>query len=268
MNQLVSKETSALQVTSQAATPGMLLQLAVQQGADLDRLERLMEMQIKWEERCARNAFVKAMADFKCESLVISKDRRVNYANRSGDVTDYMHATLGNVVATIAPALAKHGLSHRWDTQQGSAGITVSCVITHFDGHSESITLASPPDQSGGKNAIQAIGSTVSYLQRYTLLAITGLATSDADDDGGSYAREESPERATQPAAPAELGIYTNAQMSESVPKWHGLVSAGLKTPEQIISTVSSRFVLSENQKQTIRNLAAINDQEQSHANA
>ena len=46
------------------------------------------------------------------------------------------------------------------------------------------ITMAAGPDGSGGKNAIQAIGSTVSYLERYTLLAATGLATEDQDDDG------------------------------------------------------------------------------------
>jgi len=37
---------------------------------------------------------------------------------------------------------------------------------------------------SGNKNPIQAIASTVSYLERYTLLAITGLTTKDMDDDG------------------------------------------------------------------------------------
>jgi hypothetical protein len=39
-------------------------------------------------------------------------------------------------------------------------------------------------DATGNKNPVQQIGSTVTYLQRYTLLAATGLATSDSDDDG------------------------------------------------------------------------------------
>ena len=46
------------------------------------------------------------------------------------------------------------------------------------------MTLSASADNSGSKNSIQAIGSTVTYLQRYTLLAITGLATEDMDDDG------------------------------------------------------------------------------------
>ena len=58
-------------------------------------------------------------------------------------------------------------------------------------GHSESTTLQSPPDASGGKNSIQAIGSAVTYLSRYTLLAITGLATGENEDDGQGYEPEK-----------------------------------------------------------------------------
>ena len=46
------------------------------------------------------------------------------------------------------------------------------------------MSLSAPPDSSGSKNSIQAIASTLTYLQRYTLLSITGLAASEADDDG------------------------------------------------------------------------------------
>ena len=63
--------------------------------------------------------------------------------------------------------------------------IRVTCVLSHILGHSERVTLQASPDQSGGKNNIQAVGSTVTYLERYTLLAVTGLATAEQDDDGG-----------------------------------------------------------------------------------
>jgi hypothetical protein len=55
-------------------------------------------------------------------------------------------------------------------------------VLAHCDGHAEETTLSGPPDASGSKNAIQAIGSTLSYLQRYSLVQMLGLAA--ADDDG------------------------------------------------------------------------------------
>ena len=62
--------------------------------------------------------------------------------------------------------------------------MSVTCTLTHEQGHSESVTLSAPFDTSGSKNAIQAIGSTITYLERYTLLAITGLSASDMEDDG------------------------------------------------------------------------------------
>jgi hypothetical protein len=44
--------------------------------------------------------------------------------------------------------------------------------------------MKAPKDTSGSKNAIQSIASTITYLQRYTLFAATGLAADDQDDDG------------------------------------------------------------------------------------
>mgnify|MGYP000541184124 FL=1 len=59
----------------------------------------------------------------------------------------------------------------------------VTCILSHRDGHSEESSLSGPADASGSKNAIQAIGSTLTYLQRYTLVQALGLAAGD-DDDG------------------------------------------------------------------------------------
>lgn len=58
--------------------------------------------------------------------------------------------------------------------------------MKHDMGHTEKRTLRAPRDDSGKKNFIQSMGSTISYLERYTLLAVTGLATHDMDDDGNA----------------------------------------------------------------------------------
>ena len=63
-------------------------------------------------------------------------------------------------------------------------------------GHSEAVSIAGPLDDSGQKNGIQQIGSTITYLERYTLMAIMGLAAHDQDDDGiASGLRKEAPAR-------------------------------------------------------------------------
>jgi hypothetical protein len=62
------------------------------------------------------------------------------------------------------------------------------CAVTHVKGHVERCIMKALADESGGKNSIQAIGSAITYLQRYTLLAATGLTSADIDDDDGRAA--------------------------------------------------------------------------------
>ena len=162
-------------------TPMQMLQVAISRGVDTEQLKQLMQLEREWKADRARDAFVSAMNDFRAETLQVIKTKEVSFGT-----TSYKHATLADIVEVAAPALSKHGLSHRWETSQSENGaITVSCIVTHQFGHSERTTLTAAPDNSGGKNSIQAIGSAVTYLQRYTFMAITGLAAKDQDNDGG-----------------------------------------------------------------------------------
>jgi len=158
---------------------GMML-AALGQGATLEQVEKMMDLQERWEASEARKAHVEAMTAFKAEPITIIKGKRVTF----GD-TSYSHAELSDVTEAIGPAMAKHGLGFRWDVHQAGDGrISVDCIITHVRGHSEIVTMSAAPDGSGKKNPIQQSASTVTYLQRYTLLAATGLSTRGQDDDG------------------------------------------------------------------------------------
>ena len=153
-------------------------------GIDVDKLEKLFEIQERWEANEARKAYHQAMADFKANPPEILKDKKVSFKNNDQTTTSYSHATLHNVTSVINAELSKHGLTASWTTGQSDKGVSVTCRITHIMGHSEETTLVAPADGSGKKNSIQAIGSTVTYLERYTLFAITGIAGKDQDDDG------------------------------------------------------------------------------------
>ncbi len=156
----------------------------VDPALDVTKLEKLLELKERYDREEARKAFVAAMAQFRRKAPVLSKDSHVYFKTDRG-VTEYDHATLGGITGKLGPALGECGLSWEWETRQGDGGrITVTCILTHIGGHFTRTELSGSPDQSGGKNAIQAVGSTVSYLQRYTLLAATGMATMDQDDDG------------------------------------------------------------------------------------
>lgn len=184
------EETQSTELaTTEPITPMQMLKIAVDQNADLDKLEKLMDMQERWEANEARKAFVSAMNAFKKKPPTLTKNNHVSYEIKGGGTTEYDHATLDQVSNVIGEALSKQGISHRWQTDQLDQGIIkVTCVLTHDLGHSESTALQSGPDASGGKNSIQAIGSTVTYLQRYTLLAATGMAVQNQDNDGADMA--------------------------------------------------------------------------------
>lgn len=175
-------KTRAIATITPRNSPADMIRVAVSGKADLDKLEKLLTIQERWEANEAKKAYHKAMAEFKANPPQILKDRKVKYSTDKGTV-GYSHASLYNVTEKINKELSKHGLSASWTTQHNGQ-ITVTCKITHIKGHSEQTSLSAAPDVSGAKNAIQAIGSTITYLERYTLLALTGLATYGQDDDG------------------------------------------------------------------------------------
>lgn len=168
-----------------ALTPMDMLNRAVSQGASIEVLEKLMTLQERWEANQARKAFDEAMAAAKAEIPVIVKNRTVDFTSAKGR-THYRHEDLAEIARTVTPILAKHGLSYRYRTSSApNEPVTVTCIVSHRGGHAEENTLAAGRDESGNKNSIQAIGSTITYLQRMTLKAALGLAASE-DDDGAS----------------------------------------------------------------------------------
>lgn len=173
-------------------TPMELLANAQAAGASIEQMQQLMDLQDRYEAKEARKAYNQAIAAFRAEGIKIIKGKHVEFTTGRG-VTKYDHAELGDVVEKIVPALSRHGLSHNWEMAQNEKNqIKVTCKLSHVDGHFETVWLQADPDDSGGKNKIQQVASTVTYLQRYTLLAVTGLATHDIDDDGrGSEAPKE-----------------------------------------------------------------------------
>jgi ERF superfamily len=152
-------------------------------GFDVMALKELLAMKERWDANEAKKAFVSALTKFKDNPPRIPKNKHVHYETSKG-VVDYWHTTLDKACEIISKGLQGCGITHRWETAIDGEWISVTCVLTHEMGHSETTTLRGAPDATGSKNGVQAIGSTVTYLQRYTLLAAVGLAAENTDDDG------------------------------------------------------------------------------------
>jgi hypothetical protein len=183
--------------TVPASTPApvtvmTLIERGQQAGASIEQMAQLFDLKLRVDADEARKAFFVAMAKFKENPPQINKNRKVSFETKTAGTTSYSHATLDHCVDAIAPALSAVGIRHRWEPAQTEAGwIGVTCILSHDLGHSESTTLKAPLDSSGSKNAIQSIGSSNTYLQRYTLLAATGMAAAGTDDDGDSAGKKE-----------------------------------------------------------------------------
>ncbi len=175
-----------------AVTPMRMLQLAVEGGADIAVLDKLMGLQERYEANEARKAFNAAIAATRAALRPIVKGQKVDFTSAKGR-TNYNYESLSDIANAIDPILFEQGLSYRFRTDTTSASITVTCVISHRDGYYEENSLNADRDNSGNKNSIQAIGSTVTYLSRYALKAALGLSATN-DDDGRAAGGTEPPE--------------------------------------------------------------------------
>lgn len=185
MNQVTKMEHPAATVPVMRAADqmvAMIERIVMDPSADLDKLERMLAMKERLDAQLAKVSFATAISAARAEIPPIMKDATVDFQTSKGR-THYQHETLAGIAKVIDPILSAHGLSYRYRTGQDGGAVSVTCIISHMDGHSEETTLSGAPDQSGSKNSFQAVGSAVTYLQRYTLKAALGLSAA-ADDDG------------------------------------------------------------------------------------
>ena len=190
---------------SNPITPMEMLDRAVSQGASIETLDRLMTLQERWEKNQHRKEFDAAIADAKAKLGPIIKNRQGHNSKR--------YADFAAIARTVDPVITEFGLSYRFRTTQDDR-IHVTCVLSHRSGHSEENTIAGPADASGNKNAIQAIGSTLTYLQRYSLMQALGLAASE-DDDGNASADGSDAINAEQLAELQALIVEVAADISK-----------------------------------------------------
>jgi len=172
--------------------------LAIEKGADLATIEKFMDLKERQDAIEAKKAYVVAMANFTANKPTIERTKKAYNSNYAG---------LAETIEDIKDVLSGCGLSVSWKTAQEGTRISVTCFVTHVLGHSESTTLSDEPDKAGSIKGIQAIASVVSYLERYTMYAILGLASKDADTDGGTRVSFEQAEELETLATEAKVDL-------------------------------------------------------------
>lgn len=139
----------------------------------------MLSLQREWEAGEAKKAFALARVALKRDlPTVLERDTTVD---RKG-AGRFTHTSLAAAMEAITPCLTQYGFDLSWEPHTEGNKVSVTCRLTHGEGHSETCTLEAPPDTSGSKNPAQAIASTITLLQRYSALALLGIATRDMRD--------------------------------------------------------------------------------------
>ena len=172
------RESDALRAMP-AMNPQALLAAAIDKGASVETLERLVALAKDMRAVAAREAFNEAIAEFqrRCPPIKKNKTAAIN------DRFTYRYADLGEILPTISPLMGELGLSVSWRSTGKPNVVVANCRISHKLGHSEdSGDFEIPYRVDGRMNPAQAVGSAITYAKRYALTAVLGISPEDDDD--------------------------------------------------------------------------------------
>ena len=162
-------------------TVTMFERLAKDPNVPVDKLERLVALQERVMAKNAEAEFNAALAQMQADLPTIGE--RGGIKDRAGNVQS-TYALWEDVNRAILPVLKAHGFSLTFRQDSSEKGICVTGVLAHRGGHSERTSITLPADTSGSKNAVQSVGSSVSYGKRYTAGMLLNLTSCGEDDDG------------------------------------------------------------------------------------
>jgi len=176
-NQVVVAETAAtsiLAVISRAAAdPSVDI---AKMSSLLDMQERIMGKQAEMDFNAALSRVSAKLADVK-----IVRSQGVSY--KAGEA--FKFAPYEKIDAAIRPILTEEGFSLSFNSEaREGGGAIITGTLSHAGGHSRKASLPLALDNSGGKNNIQGMGSTISYGKRYTATMLLNIVTVGEDDDG------------------------------------------------------------------------------------
>jgi hypothetical protein len=168
-----------------AAILGMVERMMFDPAVTPERANQALDFALKLRSEQARMAFDEAVAAAKAEIKPVHRNA-VGHNNKR-------YADFAAIAREVDPIIGKYGLTYRFRSAQEGNQISITCRLAHKGGHAEETTLAGPTDTTGNKNAMQAIGSSTTYLQRFTLVLMLGLAASNDDDGKAAAAVEDGP---------------------------------------------------------------------------
>lgn len=145
------------------------------------------------------------------------------------------YATLASVLDTVRGPLAEHGLSIVQAPSSEGNMVSVTTRLAHLSGEWMETTISAP-----AATDIQKLGSSISYLRRYSLMAMLALAADDDDDGntamkGTQKGQQPAPRQNTRPAptqAPQQASMTPQTLSKEKASDLHAKLSGMLGATE------------------------------------
>jgi ERF superfamily len=176
--------------------PHVLLKRAIEVGAGIETVERLVALVQEVRAVQAREAWYSAMADFQNACPAIRKTLTARIQTSRSQYS-YRYAPLDEILSVVQPVMGPLGLSIAWRSRVEPDRVIVSCRVAHALGHVEDSGEVAMPivtaDPGIGANPPQRVGIALTYARRYSLMAIVGIAPEDDDDGNGGRAVVERP---------------------------------------------------------------------------
>lgn len=189
---------SQLAVVEQSANPpavnegatilAMIDRVMAMPDVPVEKVEQMFALYQKVEAGKAQRAYAAALADMQAAlPVVVSKGA----IKGNDDKVRSKYAKWEDICEAIRPHLTAHGFAISFGIDNADAQrVTVTCTLSHREGHSEKTAMSLGIDSSGGKQGPQGWGSAVSYAKRYTATAMLNIASRGEDDDGQAAANE------------------------------------------------------------------------------
>lgn len=176
--------------------PQSIIRFAIEKGANVDTIERLMAVRRELQAEHAKKEFDDALAAFQAACPIIKKTKAV--ADKGGGVR-YHFAPLDSIVTQVRDLLKEHGFSYSLTAKVENNWVESICKLTHRGGHFQTSEFKVPIDPKAFMSEAQKFASSLSYSKRYAFVGALGILTSDDDIDANTTPnRPASPSRATE----------------------------------------------------------------------
>jgi len=184
------KKKNELAVTGTPGVPSKLIELALNKGADLDKVEKVLALQERWQANEAKKVYNDAMVNVHKDMPVVAKSLK-------NDQTRSKYASLDDIICKTKEVYTAQGFSisfYEGETPLAEH-IRICADVIHRLGHKETYHFDVPLDGKGIKGnanmtAIHAKASSTSYARRYLMCMIWNIPTGD-DNDGQTASVEQ-----------------------------------------------------------------------------